>query len=53
MQKKLVEVKEAKLSFQIEAVEVDGKVFINALQLIKIIQGIYSDVPPPPPPPGK
>lgn len=35
---------------EIEVVEVDGKVFVNALQLIKLIQGIYSDVPPPPPP---
>lgn len=49
MEKKVVEVNK----FQIEAVEIDGKVFIDALQLIKVIQGIYSDVPPPPPPPTK
>ena len=49
-----MDAKEIKVSkIEIEVVEVDGKVYVNALQLLKMIGeafGIYSDVPPPPPP---
>lgn len=36
---------------EVEIMEVEGKVFVNFAQVIKLLmRSIYSDVPPPPPP---